>query len=95
MQRYKRDDSPPRLIVPLTIRSTRLADLRGNPSAAIVWQDIRASGKPAPTWAFSDAARRDGAEGLVYSSRSRPDLSHLVLFDLTVIVAAGGAVSLP
>ncbi len=49
----------------------------------MVWQDIRATGAAAPTWVFSDAARAAGAQGLLYSSRSRPELSHLVMFDLS------------
>ncbi|MBN8631361.1 MAG: RES family NAD+ phosphorylase [Rhodobacterales bacterium] len=89
MQRYLRPDDPPREVVPLTIRATRLADLRGNPEASVVWQDMHAAGAASPTWAFSDRARQAGAEGMLYSSRSRPDLTHLVLFDLTVIREVG------
>jgi RES domain-containing protein len=95
MQRYLVEGGRPRLIVPLTIRAARLADQRGNPAASVVWQDVRASGDPAPTWAFSDEARGAGAEGMFYSSRSRPDLSHLVVFDLTVILSAGAAMPSP
>ena len=89
MQRYLGPDEPPRLVVPLTIRADRMADLRGNRDASVVWQDIRATGVASPTWAFSDRARQAGAEGMLYSSRSRPDLTHLVLFDLAVIHGAG------
>jgi hypothetical protein len=92
MQRYLRADDPPRLVVPLTIAAARLADQRGNPAASVVWQDIRAAGAPAPTWAFSDQARAAGAQGLLYSSRSRPDLVHLVLFDLSVVQSSGSPV---
>jgi hypothetical protein len=94
MQRYLRPDHPPRLVVPLTIRAARLADLRGKTEASVVWQDLRAKGASSPTWAFSDAARRDGAQGMLYSSRSRPDLTHLVLFDLSVVTQTGAPVAL-
>ncbi|WP_263406000.1 RES family NAD+ phosphorylase [Histidinibacterium aquaticum] len=43
---------------------------------------MRATGAPSPTWEISDAARAEGARGLLYRSRSRPDLTHVVLFDL-------------
>lgn len=91
MQRYLRPDDPPREVVPLTVMATHLLDLRGNRAASVVWQDIHATGTAAPTWAFSDQARRAGAEGMLYSSRSRPDLTHLVLFDLAVIKSSGPA----
>ncbi|MCE8417994.1 RES family NAD+ phosphorylase [Rhodovulum sulfidophilum] len=82
--RYLTPDAPARALVPLAVTADRIVDLRALPApnpASIVWQDLRASGAPAPTWAFSDAARAEGAEGLLYPSRSRPELSHLVLFD--------------
>ena len=89
MQRYLRPADPPRLVVPLTLCADRLADLRGRGDASVVWQDSRTAGLPAPTWAFSDRARQDGAQGMFYSSRSRPDLTHLVLFDLATITHVG------
>lgn len=78
--RYIHANDPAREIVLLQINALRILDMRGNPDLSVVWQDIRAAGAPAPTWAFSNAARDAGAQGLLYSSRSRPDLSHLVLF---------------
>jgi len=81
IRRYLRAGDGPRVIQALTISALRLVDLRGRPDVSVVWQDSRSAGAPAPTWAFSDAARAAGAEGMLYSSRSRPDLSHLVLFD--------------
>lgn len=81
IKRYLRPDDAPRHIVPFKVTLARVADLRGRPDASVVWQDHRIVGHPAPTWAFSDDARAAGALALMYSSRSRPDLTHLVLFD--------------
>jgi hypothetical protein len=64
----------------MQLTSDLVVDERNNPNASVVWQDIRASGKPAPTWAISDAAPAIGATAMLYSSRSRPDLSHIVVF---------------
>ncbi len=49
----------------------------------MVWQDFVETGEPAPTWRYSDTARNAGAQGMLYASRSRPELSHLVLFDVS------------
>ncbi|WP_342586531.1 RES family NAD+ phosphorylase [Leisingera sp. ANG-DT] len=91
IRRYVSSDDPPRIILPLQVKDIRLADLRGRPEVSAVWQDIRARGTPSPTWVFSDTARTEGAQGLLYSSRSRPDLTHLVLFGsgLPVLSLAG------
>ncbi|KEP70991.1 hypothetical protein DL1_10080 [Thioclava dalianensis] len=86
LRRYVKAGDAPRIIVKLTICAERIFDLRGTDAAkaaSVVWQDIRGSGAPAPTWTFSDRARAAGAQGMLYASRSRPDLSHLVLFDLS------------
>lgn len=74
-------DSIERLLVAMHFDGDRVADQRGNRQASIVWQDIRAKGRDAPTWRYSDAARQAGAQAMLYSSRSRPDLSHIVVFD--------------
>lgn len=95
IRRYLRPGDPLREIVPLSITADRLADLRGQPAASLVWQDIRADGKPAPTWAFSDAARAVGAEGMLYSSRSRPELTHLVIFRPGLLHSAGAPLPFP
>lgn len=79
----------------MQIDATLLADLRGNPDASAVWQDIRVNGANAPTWVYSDAARASGAQGILYSSRSRPDLTHVVLFDLSVVSSVGQAIPFP
>lgn len=70
-----------RQLVPMWLEAARVADQRGNPAASVVWQDLRGAGHPAPTWRYSDAARAAGAQALLYSSRSRPDLSHVAVFD--------------
>ncbi len=83
LRRYVRAGDPSRVIVPLEITAQAMDDLRGTPDqaqASVVWQDGRASGAPSPTWRLSDRSRARGAQGLIYASRSRPDLSHLVLF---------------
>lgn len=82
--RYVADTDPPRIIQPLAARLTAVRDLSAEPDparASVVWQDGRATGLPSPTWAFSDAARAAGAEAMIYLSRSRPDLAHIVLFN--------------
>lgn len=83
IQRYLEGDTWPRVIVPLTVTADNVLDLRGDtrgiPPTSIVWQDDRAAGRRAPTWDISDAARAEGAQGILYASRTRPDLSHLVL----------------
>lgn len=90
IRRYLLPDGPPRVIVPLVIAATALADLReAGPAPSVVWQDLRAAGQDAPTWALSDTARDGGAQGLLYRSRSRPDLHHLVIFDPAVITTIG------
>ena len=80
IQRYL-SDGVPRVSVPMWLEAALVADQRGNAHASIVWQDIRAGGAPSPTWAFSDAARNAGAQAMLYSSRSRPDLTHVVVFE--------------
>ncbi|GHE90042.1 hypothetical protein GCM10016455_07960 [Aliiroseovarius zhejiangensis] len=80
IKRYLHPDDAPRHIVPLAVDLDRVADIRGQVGASVIWQDNRAAGCPAPTWGYSDQARADGAQGLMYSSRSRPDLTHLTLF---------------
>lgn len=74
-------DQITRVIVPMWLKSDCVIDERGNNAAAVVWQDVRVSGLKSPTWVLSDRARNAGAQAMLYSSRSRPDLSHVVLFD--------------
>lgn len=73
-------DGVARVLIPMRLSARRVADARGQTAASIVWQDLRDAGQASPTWLFSDAARQAGAEAMLYSSRSRPDLSHVVVF---------------
>jgi hypothetical protein len=79
IQRYLSDGTE-RIFVPMWLKAECVADVRGEAEASVVWQDVRVDGKPSPTWVISDAARRAGAHAMIYSSRSRPDLSHVVVF---------------
>ena len=88
IQRYL-NDNVARKLVPMWLNTDCLADERGNHEASLVWQDIRARGQQSPTWAISDAARVAGAKAMLYSSRSRPDLSHVVVFDPTCLSFVG------
>ena len=81
IQRYVAHDDPPRLIHPLHLEAKRVIDMSGRPDLSIVWQDLRESG-PSPTWAISDRLRAEGWQAMLYSSRSRPDLTHIVVFDV-------------
>ena len=88
MSRYL-GDGVKRVLVPMWLASDQVADERGNHNASIVWQDIRAAGSASPTWLFSDAARDTGADAMLYSSRSRPELSHVVVFDTACLSFIG------
>jgi hypothetical protein len=90
IKRYRRPDDPSRVVVPLRVQSSRIVDLR-DPVAtaalgidtthrAIEWQDFRARGEPSPTWVISDRVRALGLDGMLYASRTQPDLTHLTLF---------------
>jgi hypothetical protein len=80
IQRYL-SDGVARRLVPMWLSAGVVADVRGDRAASVVWQDVRAAGAVTPTWAFSDAARRAGAQAMLYSSRSRPELGHVVVFE--------------
>ncbi|MGC6520074.1 MAG: RES family NAD+ phosphorylase [Candidatus Puniceispirillaceae bacterium] len=92
MRRYL-DDGVKRALIPMWLKSDRVFDERGNPDASVVWQDIHASGDVSPTWAFSDAARNAGADAMLYSSRSRPELSHVVVFETACLSHIGPAIA--
>lgn len=85
------NDGVKRVLVPLRLQVQRAADARGNPDASIVWQDLCKDGVLSPTWSYSDEARAEGAEALFYSSRTRPDLAHVVVFDPSCLSPAGHA----
>lgn len=92
IQRYLNDNIS-RKMVPMWLQSDCVIDERGNDEASKVWQDIRAKGQLPPTWEISDAAREAGAKAMLYSSRSRPDLSHVVVFDPTCLSFVGPTTS--
>ncbi|MFY2825699.1 RES family NAD+ phosphorylase [Ruegeria sp. MALMAid1280] len=83
IRRYVSDGDPPRVLQRASVTGAMLADLRGRADASIVWQGIHDAQGRSPTWRFSDDARAIGADGLLYSSRSRPELNHVVLFDIS------------
>ena len=83
------DDGAARVLVPMWLNAARVLDERGNRDASVVWQDIWAAGEPSPTWAFSDAARAANAQAMLYSSRSRPELSHVVVFEPECLAFVG------
>lgn len=83
------EDGTPRMLVPMRLCAGIVVDVRGDPLASVVWQDQRAVGRIATTWAISDAARQAGAQALLYSSRSRPELSHVAVFDASCLIAVG------
>lgn len=96
IKRYLKSDDRDRIIVPLQINASCIYDIRQTEftaHASMVWQDCVENGEPAPTWQYSDTARKSGAKGMLYASRSRPDLTHLVLFDVSdgLVVQAGDA----
>jgi len=88
IQRYLGDQIA-RKLVPMWLKSDCIIDERGNRAASVIWQDIRVSGLQSPTWAFSDTARDAGAQAMLYSSRSRPELNHVVVFDPTCLIFVG------
>lgn len=73
-------DGVARVMIEMRLDADKVADERGNRDASIVWQDRRAAGMPSPTWAYADTAREAGAQAMLYSSRTRPDLTHVVVF---------------
>lgn len=80
IRRYLTPKDAPRLIHPLRVEVERVADMSGRPELGIVWQDLRGIG-PSPTWKVYDRLRADGWQAMLYSLRSRPDLTHIVIFD--------------
>jgi hypothetical protein len=84
-----------RVLVAMRLDAARIADERGNSAASLVWQDIRAAGARSPTWTISDCARRAGAQAMLYSSRSRPDLTHVVVFEPECLSYVGPTTSFP
>ena len=92
IQRYLNENIT-RKLVPMWLKSNLVADERGNTKASVVWQDMWAAKKQPPTWTISDTARYQGAQAMLYSSRSRPDLSHVVVFDPDCLCYVGPVTS--
>lgn len=88
VQRYL-SDGVARVLVPMWLKASRVADMRGVGEASIVWQNTREDWIPSPTWRYSDLARDSGATAMLYSSRSRPHLSHVVIFDPKLLSFVG------
>ena len=88
MRRYL-EDGVKRALVPMWLKSDHVIDQRGNPKASVVWQGTYEAGEASPTWLFSDEARDKGADAMLYSSRSRPELSHVVIFDTACLSYIG------
>jgi hypothetical protein len=88
VQRYLGDGSA-RILIPMWLDAKSVADERGNRNASIVWQEIWAAGNPSPTWNFSDGAREAGAQAMLYSSRSHPELAHVVVFQPDCLTFVG------
>lgn len=88
---YYRNDDPPRIILPIRINAARIADLRevsGHRAlgleaheTTVNWREELAAGSRPASWTASDAARRAGAQGMLYRSRKAPEHYHLVVFD--------------
>jgi hypothetical protein len=89
VRRYRTPDDPVRVIVPLSV-TAHVFDLRDAVAAhaygidperrTIEWQPIVAAGSRSPTWDISDRVRELALDGMLYASRSQPDLTHLTLF---------------
>ncbi len=87
---YRRNDDPLRGIFPLLVNEARIVDLRDIEATEALgidrthrqanWQEIRKQGLPSPTWEISDRVRTLGLDGMLYESRSKPSLTHLILF---------------
>ena len=84
IKRYVTNRDPARVILALDVRNASLLDVTHNNEASMVWQGVHESGQLSPTWAFSDQARAHNADGILYSSRSRPDLTHAVFFSADI-----------
>jgi len=80
IQRYLGDQIA-RILVPMWLKTDCVVDVRGNKAASVKWQIIRTNALRSPTWVFSDTARDAGAQAMLYSSRTRSELNHVVVFD--------------
>ena len=74
-------DGIPRILFRFILNAARVAGIRHDPVASMVWQDIVEEGCLSPTWEYSDCARNAGAKAMLYSSRTQPELTHAVIFE--------------
>ena len=87
---YRKREDPQRYIYPFRVENALVVDMRDPEVRSALgvslrdihvrWPDLHANGHSSPTWALSDKIRSTGATGLLSPSRSRPDLTHLTLF---------------
>ena len=87
---YLRPEDPPRGIFPIAVNNAQVVDLRKPESREamgtrldemhVFWAEFYQRGVHSPTWSISDALRIRGIDGLLTPSRSRPDQTHLTLF---------------
>ena len=90
VKRYMQQNDPPRVVCSISVSSANIVDLRDldacrlldiDPSQRTVeWQDLRAKGLRSTTWDISDRVRELGLDGMLYASRTKPNLTHLTLF---------------
>lgn len=88
-------DGVRRVLVPMRLTAARVADARGAEAASMIWRDMRGSASGSPTWLLSDQARAAGADAMLYLSRSRPDLTHVVVFRPECLHSFGTPTSFP
>ena len=97
-QAYFRNGDGPRATYPIHVASDAILDLRDSAATAffevdvsqrpINWRAYRANGERPPTWDISDRVRHLGLHGMLYRSRTQPELTHLTLFAWNVPGAA-------
>lgn len=90
VKRYMKPDDPARAVCTINVSNANIVDLRDldacrlldiDPTQRTVeWQDLRAKGLRPPTWDISDRVRELGLDGMLYASRTQPNLTHLTLF---------------
>ncbi|OED34645.1 hypothetical protein AB833_32075 [Chromatiales bacterium (ex Bugula neritina AB1)] len=86
LQKYRKPDDPPRVLVEFQIGSCTVVDLRHSDAINLFqasrgnWQDSLARGDTPISWEVADSIRDMGHAGLIDPSRKRPDLWHVTLF---------------
>ena len=87
---YMREDSRPRVVVPLWVGEASVVDQHDEAACRRLgidrdasnasWRSALAAGTTPPSWRNADAARAAGADGLIDRSRMIPGGWHLTLF---------------